>query len=77
MSVLKCLGYGWFILALAILTNWLVTLAGGTTWYYYVRTISELGFWEATISLHLGEALFLFLIYPGLFGLVVYVRPSV
>ncbi len=72
MNLLKFFGYGWLILVAAIIVNGTVKLIGITTWYDYISNISRLGLKEATISLHILDVLFLFLLYPGLFGFIVY-----
>lgn len=73
MTFLKYLGYGWLILLTAILANGAVNLLGGATWYDYIGNISRLGVKTATAALHPLEVLFLFFLYPGIFGLIVYV----
>ena len=72
MNLVKYLGYGWLILLTAILANGAVKLLGGATWYDYIGNISRLGVKPATSSLQPWEILFLFVLYPGIFGLIVY-----
>ena len=72
MHYLKYLGYGWLILGVAIVINGAVKLVGGTTWYDYIGKISNLGVKTATLSLHPAEVLFLFIIYPAIFGIIVF-----
>jgi len=73
MDLLKYLGYGWLILVVAIVANGAVKWFAGTTWYDYILNISKLGLKNATLSLHPLELLFLFIIYPGIFGIIVYI----
>ncbi len=73
MNILKYLGYGWLILVVAIIANGTVKLIGITTWYDYILNISSVGVKEATQALHILDTLFLFILYPGLFGLIVYI----
>jgi len=73
LAVLKYLGYGWLILAAAIIINGAVKQLGGTTWYDYVLNISNVGIKTATSTLHPIEILFLFILYPGVFGVIVYI----
>ena len=72
MNLLKYLGYGWLILVAAILVNGVVKGLGGTTWYDYILDISRQGLRSATFSLHPLEILFLFVVYPGIFGIIVF-----
>ena len=72
MAFLKYLGYGWMILITAIIVNGIVKAAGGSTWYDYLLNTSRVGIRAATMSLTLLEVLFLFIIYPAIFGVVVY-----
>ncbi len=76
MTFFKYLGYGWFILLAAILANGAVKQLGGTTWYDYIGNMPKVGVKAATASLNPLEALFLFVLYPGLFGLIVYMAVS-
>ena len=72
MTCLKYLGYGWIILIVAIIVNGIVRAMGGSTWYDYLLNISRLGIKGATMSLTLPEVLFLFFLYPAIFGFLVY-----
>ncbi len=72
VMVLKYLLYGWMILIAALAVNVVASTLGVTTWYDYVTSISVLGLKTATCSLQVHEHLFLFVIYPGILGLVVY-----
>lgn len=76
MGFLKFLGYGWLILAVAILINGTVKSLGGATWYDYLGDVSRLGIKAATLSLHPAEIVFLYLLYPAIFGLLVYFAVS-
>ena len=60
---LKYFCYGWIILLVAILVNLLVKFFGGITWYDFLLNQEPL----SIISF-----MFLFLIYPGIFGLIIY-----
>lgn len=73
MEVLKYFGFGWAILAIAVLVNVVAKFAGISTWYDYINKIGASGFKEASLSLNVAELIFLFIIYPGIFGLIVYV----
>ena len=73
MNLFKYLGYGWLILVVAILANGALKRLGGTTWYDYILSISKFGLKTATLSLHPLELFFLFVIYPGIFGIIVYI----
>lgn len=68
--LLKVLLYGWLILMVAILMNIVARCLGIQTWYDYMGSMGELGLWRATLSLRLQDSLFLFFIYPGIFGLI-------
>ena len=60
---LKYFGYGWVILIVAIIVNFLVKLVGISTWYDLLingQTPGILSF------------IFLFIIYPGIFGAIIY-----
>ncbi len=70
--VLKYLLYGWMILVAALAVNVVASTLGVTTWYDYVTSISVLGLKTATFSLRVHEHIFLFVIYPGILGFVVY-----
>ncbi len=70
------LGYGWLILMVAIIISLMVKFLGGATWYDYLGNISRLGIKAATLSLHPAEIVFLYLLYPGIFGLLVYYAVS-
>ncbi len=72
VEVLKYLGYGWLILVIAVVANAVARSLGWKTWYDYFYAISELGLKAATSSLTFMEILFLFIIYPGIFGLTIY-----
>jgi hypothetical protein len=72
MNLLKYLGYGWVILVAAIIANRAAGLVNAVTWYDYIGNISRLGLKTATLSLHPLNVLFLFVLYPGIFGLIVY-----
>lgn len=71
MSWLKYLGYGWVILLAAIVVNVLSSQLGASTWYSYIRSIFSVGFHEATLSLPVLNIVFLYVIYPSIFGAVV------
>lgn len=72
MELIKYLIYGYLIILVAILFNIGAKVVGLKTWYDYLGEISKLGLAPATLSLHPLDLLFLFLIYPSLFGLLVY-----
>ena len=67
----RCLAYGWIILIFAILLNIIASFFKITTWYVYFEMIARRGFMDATFSLAWYELLFLYILYPGLLGLVV------
>jgi len=72
MEVLKYFGFGWGILVIAILVNVIAKYAGISTWYDYITNMTVSGIKEATLSLSFAEVVFLYVIYPGIFGLIVY-----
>ncbi len=72
LMIIKYLLYGWMILIVALAVNVVASTLGVSTWYDYVTSISVLGLKTATLSLRVHEHVFLFVIYPGIFGLVVY-----
>lgn len=72
LHLLKYFLYGWLILFLAILFNLVAGALGITTWYEYLGRVGDSGLRTATHSLQLIDFLFLFLLYPGLFGLILY-----
>jgi len=76
MIFLKYLLYGWIILIAAVVVNLITESLGGATWYEYLSEVSRVGLRTATMVLHPLELLFLFILYPGVFGLVVYVAVS-
>ena len=71
MSWLKYLVYGWVILIVAIVVNALSSQFGVSTWYSYARSISSVGFYEATLSLPVLNIIFLYFVYPSILGAVV------
>ena len=71
-QVLIHFGYGWGILVSAILINGVVKWLGGRTWYDYFNLIFKNGVWKATTAFSIIELAFLFIIYPALFGLLIY-----
>lgn len=71
-QILRWIGYGWIILMTAMVVNYLANGMGILTWYRYLEEISTLGFKVATLSLSPFDLLFLYLIYPGLLGLIMY-----
>lgn len=70
--LLSYLLYGWIILLVAIPLNFAAKALGIQTWYDYLGFMGQLGFIKATLSLQALDYLFLFIFYPGIFGLVVY-----
>ncbi len=56
----------------AVLVNIAAQAIGWKTWYDYFNLITEMGIKAATASLSPMEILFLFIIYPGILGLTVY-----
>lgn len=69
---LKYLLYGWIILIVAILVNVAATSIGFKTWYDFLKDITALGIKTTFASLSVPGALYLFIIYPGIFGLIIY-----
>ncbi len=76
MVVLRYLGYGWLILATAVVANLLARSLGISTWYDYLAAVAETGPGPATAALTPGELAFLFVLYPGIFGCIVYIAAS-
>lgn len=68
----KYFGYGWAVLVCAIILNGLVKLLGGRTWYDYFALIQSKGFLAGTGALHIVEMVFLYVLYPGLFGVMIW-----
>lgn len=76
LGFFRYLWYGWLILITAILVNLLAKGLGILTWYDYLEGIWKDGFLSYTRSLQFIEVLFLFIIYPGIFGFIIYlVKP--
>lgn len=67
-EVLRYFVYGWIILGSAIIVNYLVKKMNITTWYDFLVLGKQIGF---------VDGLFLFIIYPSIFGLIIYllIRP--
>ena len=65
--------YGWLVLLVALVMNGVAHWLGILTWYDYVMRVSEYGMRGATAALSFGELLFLYLLYPGILGGLVYV----
>lgn len=55
------------VLLVAIILNWLASLAGLATWYVFLTGLRE-GFWSALGEHPVLSLLFLFVLYPGLLG---------
>lgn len=60
---LKHFCYGWVILIVAIIVNFLVKLIGISTWYDLLNGSQIPG---------VLSFIFLFIIYPGIFGVIIY-----
>jgi hypothetical protein len=58
------------VLMLAILVNFAANLLNLMTWYEFIKFISANGMIEAFSSLSVLSALFLFVIYPFVLGLI-------
>ncbi len=71
MTWLKYLGYGWLILLAAIVVNILSVQIGAVTWYSHIDAMSAAGFREAVFSLSPLNGLFLYILYPSIFGGIV------
>ncbi len=71
-EILKHLLYGWIILVVAILANVAANSIGFKTWYDFLKDITSLGIKTAFTSLSVPGAIYLFIIYPGIFGLIIY-----
>lgn len=72
MDAFKYFLTGWIILIVAILINIAAGKAGIMTWYDFLLSIAGDGLRQVLSSLSAGNILFLFIIYPGIFGVVVY-----
>ena len=59
----KYFGYGWLILVVAIIVNFLAKSVGLSTWYDFLM-LRE--------SLDLVSIVFMFVIYPSIIGAVIY-----
>jgi hypothetical protein len=64
---------GWSILLLAIGMNLLAMRVGMATWYTYLQSAGEFGFVRATAALSIGERVFLYVLYPGILGFLMFV----
>ncbi len=71
-EALKYLLYGWIILIAAIIINFLAGVFKIKTWYGFLSLLTETDLKTAMSNLSVIEALFLFIIYPGLFGFIIY-----
>lgn len=71
-QLLRYLVSGWLVLVTAVLVNVAAKFLGIRTWYDYLEGISSSGLFTTTRSLHPLEALFLFVVYPGVFGFLIY-----
>ena len=60
---LKHFGYGWIILIVAIIVNIIAKKLGIATWYDFLLDRK---------SLNILNYIFLFVIYPGIFGAIIY-----
>jgi len=72
----RALLVGWGILLAAIVLNVIAGQLGIATWYEYLGRAGDRGIAAATASLSIAERLFLFLLYPGLLGLVAHLVAS-
>ena len=68
----KILSVGWIILVTAILLNIAASKLSVDTWYPFLNEVSKTGFLKAFSKSSLLSKLFLFIIYPGLLGLVAF-----
>ncbi len=70
--LLKYLGYGWLILIAAIIANLISKSLGLITWYDFLLTMPRTGISGAILGLSGINIIFLFVLYPGIFGLIIY-----
>ncbi len=64
------LAIGWGILIAAVFLNMVASFFKICTWYDYLRSITSLGFYKATIGLSWFDVFFLFFFYPGILGFI-------
>lgn len=72
MLLLKIYLCGWAVLLAAVLLNAAAPLLGLSTWYDFLKTASQLGFFEALRKTQPASLLFLILFYPFALGLAAY-----
>jgi len=72
MKILKIYLAGLVVLAGAIVLNVLAGWLGLTTWYEFLRSMTQRGILEAIQALHIWDWLFLLVIYPACLGTFAY-----
>ena len=76
MVVLRYLGYGWSILATAVVANLMARGPGVSPRYDYLVPVAQAGPGPATAAPSPGERALLFVLHPGIFGCIVYIAAS-
>jgi FtsH-binding integral membrane protein len=68
-NFLKFFIFGWYILVIAIIINFFAKLIKLNTWYDYLTKIGDIGFLKASSGIGMYSLIFLYIIYPLLLGL--------
>jgi len=72
MQILKLFALGWVILIVAIIVNIIAKSVGINTWYDFLTGMTDTGIKDSFKNLKITDILFLFILYPGIFGLIFY-----
>ncbi len=72
MQILKLFALGWVILIVAIIVNLIAKSIGINTWYDFLTGMTDIGIKDSFKNLKITDILFLFILYPGIFGVIIY-----
>ena len=72
MQILKLFALGWAILIVAIIVNLIAKSIGINTWYDFLTGMTDKGIKDSFKNLKITDILFLFVLYPGIFGVIIH-----
>lgn len=71
--ILRMFVLGWILLIGAIFINFIAIKLGIETWYSFLNNMGKYGFIKAISSASFVSKLFLFVLYPLFFGVLMFV----